>query len=242
MQDTSQLYNTIVSGLNHWFEVGLVIGDLGNQSVSDAAYREDMLFSVRTNHRVFNDDCPTVGSAIAGEIDIEMIDPAIPIPKMAKLSMWVRATNGSQTSEWLPKGVYYVDTRETTRNSDGLDILRIHGYDDMLKLEVDYPSDNVHEYPMTDIDMVEFIASTIGVELDERTEEALDKGYEFPLMLGYSSREALGIIAASYGGNFVISDEGKLLLLPLGSLPKETNYLIDESGNRLTVGGDRILL
>ena len=242
MQEVSELYNQITAKTNHWFETILVIGELGNQSISDAGYGESHLFSIRTSHRVFNQDYPTVGSAISGEIDIEMIDPGITIPKRGKLRPYVRATDGTQVSEWIPKGVYYVDTREVTRNSDGLDVLTIHGYDDILKLEVDYPSDSQHDYPMTDIDMVEFLADGIGVELDERTEDAMNKGYQFPVMTGYSSREVLGIIAASYGGNFVMSDEGKLLLITLGSLPKDTNFLIDEIGNRILIGEDRIVL
>lgn len=242
MQEVSALYNQITSQTNHWFETILVIGELDGQSISDAGYGEHYLFSIKTSHRVFNEDYPTVGSAISGEIDIEMIDPGITIPKRGKLRPYVRATDGTLVSEWIAKGVYYVDTREVTRNSDGLDVLRIHGYDDILKLEVDYPSDSQHDYPMTDIDMVEFIAESIGVELDERTEDALDKGYQFPLMVGYSSREALGIIAASYGGNFIMSDEGKLLLITLGSLPKDTNYLTDELGNRIQIGEDRIVI
>ena len=58
----------------------------------------------------------------------------------------------------------------------------------------------------------------------------------FPLPVGYSSREMLGIIAASYGGNFVMSDVGELLLLKLGDFPPETNYLIDQGGNVLVFG------
>ena len=242
MQEVSDLYGEITSSVNHWFETILVIGELDGQTISDAGYGENQQFSVRTSHRVFNQDYPTAGSAIAGEIDIKMIDPVITIPQRSKLRPYIRATDGVRYSEWIPKGVFYVDTREVTRNSDGLDVLTIHGYDDILKLEVDYPSDSEHDYPMTDIDMVEFIAGSIGVELDDRTVAAINKGYQLPLMTGYSSREVLGIIAASYGGNFIMSEEGKLLLLKLGSLPKETNYLIDESGNRLVVGGDRILL
>ena len=150
-------------------------------------------------------------------------------------------TTGTE-SEWIPKGIYYIDTRYVTRNDDGLNVLTIHGYDDMLKFEMLYPSDDQHDYPMTDIDMVEFIASSINIDLDDRTVQAMTKGYQFPLMVGYSSREVLGIIAASYGGNFVISEQGKLLLLTLSSLPVDTNYLIDEAGNRLVIGEDRIIL
>ena len=45
-----------------------------------------------------------------------------------------------------------------------------------------------------------------------------------------------------YGGNFIITKSGKLLLLTLGSLPESTHYLLNETGYRLVVGGVRILV
>lgn len=239
MQEVSNLYRQILAETNHWFEVSLVIGETGD---GDSGYREEQLFSIQTNHRAFSEDTPTVGGAIAGEIDIQMIDPYVDIPKAAKLQLFTRVTDGTQSSEWLKKGVYYVDTREFTKNSDGLDVLTIHGYDAMLKFGQLYPSDNEHDYPLLDEDMVAFVAQVAGVTVDERTYEAMGRNYTFPLMTGYTSREVLGIIAASYGGNFIMSDEGKLLLLKLGSLPPETNYLIDEIGNSILIGDDRILI
>ena len=239
MQEVSNLYRQILAETNHWFEVSLLIGDSGD---ANDGYRESQLFKLQTNHRAFSKDTPTVGGAIAGEIDIEMLDPVVSIPKAAKLRLFTRVTDGTQVSEWIKKGVFFVDTRETTKNSDNLDVLTIHGYDAMLKFDMLYPSDSVHDYPLLDTTMLAFVAQSAGVEVDERTYEAMGRNYTFPLMTGYTNREVLGIIAASYGGNFIISDEGKLLLLKLGSLPQETNYLIDEQGNSILIGDDRILI
>jgi hypothetical protein len=55
-------------------------------------------------------------------------------------------------------------------------------------------------------------------------------------------REVLGFIAAMYGGNWVITKEGKLSLITLAGLPEETNYLVTNFGNPITFGGDRILV
>lgn len=239
MQEVTPLYRQILAETNHWFETSLVIGETGD---GDSGYRENQLFSIKTSNRAFQKNKPTVGGAIAGEIDIQMIDPYVNIPKAAKLQVFTRVTDGVQTSEWLKKGIFFVDTREVTKNSDNLDVITIHGYDAMLKFDMLYPSDSVHDYPLLDTTMLAFIAQTAGIEVDERTYEAMGRNYTFPLMTGYTSREVLGIIAASYGGNFVMSDEGKLLLLKLGSLPKETNYLIDEQGNSILIGDDRILI
>lgn len=261
MQNVSELYNDIISQDNHWFEVALAIGEsgrlidefnnvlyFGNTAIlvdsggAATAFREDILMSLSTKHAVFNENYPTVGSAVSGEIDISMLKPTSDIPRMARLAPFVRVTDGMRTSEWLQKGVYYVDTREMSNNSNGLDIVTIHGYDAMLKFEMNYPSDSVNDYPMLDTDMVQFLADSIQIPVDPRTFERMDEGYSFPLPVGYSSREVLGIIAASYGGNFVISDEGQLLLIRLSDLPRETNYLIDQTGDILLFGTDRILV
>jgi hypothetical protein len=45
-----------------------------------------------------------------------------------------------------------------------------------------------------------------------------------------------------YGGSFVTSDTGELLLVTMFGIPKETNYLIENAGFAITFGGDRILV
>lgn len=259
MQNTSALYDELIAEPNHWFECALAIGEsgrlideigdvliFGNTAIlvdsggAETAFREEVLMSMSTSHSVFNEQYPTVGSAVSGEIYITMIRPSGDIPKMARLVPFVRVTDGERHSEWLQKGVYYIDTRETSHNSNGLDILTIHGYDAMLMFEQNYPSDNVNNYPMLDTDMVQFLANSINISVDPRTWERMTEAYQFPLPVGYSSREVLGAIAASYGGNFIISDEGQLLLIRLCDLPRETNYLVTESGDVIVFGNDKI--
>lgn len=259
MQNTSSLYDELISEPNHWFECALAIGEsgrlideigdvliFGNTAIlvdsggAETAFREEVLMSMSTSHSVFNEQYPTVGSAVSGEIYVTMLRPSGEIPKMARLVPFVRVTDGERHSEWLQKGVYYIDTRETSHNSNGLDILTIHGYDAMLMFEQNYPSDNVNNYPMLDTDMVQFLANSINISVDPRTWERMTEAYQFPLPVGYSSREVLGAIAASYGGNFIISDEGQLLLIRLSDLPRETNYLVTESGDVIVFGNDKI--
>ena len=144
-------------------------------------------------------------------------------------------------SEWLPQGVFYIDTREVTANQDGLDVLTIHGYDAMLKTEQEYASNDVvgDNY---DTAYVRAIANAIGIEVDDRTWELMGTGYIVPIPLGYTMREILGFIAASYVGCFIMTDEGKLRLVSMTDLPAETNLLIDSVGDVILVGGDSILI
>lgn len=144
-------------------------------------------------------------------------------------------------TEWIPQGVYYIDTREVTANQDGLDVLTIHGFDAMLKGEQDYASNAVigDNY---DTAYVLAIAGQMGVEVDPRTWDIMGAGHIITFPLGYSCREILGYIAGIYIGCFVVTDDGKLRLVSLLTLPPETNLLVDAVGDVLVFGNDAILI
>ena len=145
-------------------------------------------------------------------------------------------------SGWLQKGEFFIDTRERTDYDITPPVLTIHGYDAMLKTEAFYPEDDPANYPMADTDVVDLIAETIGVPVDDRTYEIMTDGYEINLPATYTMREVLGNIASMYAGNFCITPEGKLRLVGLTGIGTETNYLIDQLGDAITFGGDRILV
>ena len=232
MQSTSALYQTIIAG-DHWFETRLIIDGIGT-------YGETDLFAMSTTHEMFHNS-PTIGSAVAGEITVKMVYPQdVTIPTMAKLLPQVRACNATQQSEWISQGVYYIDTRERTVTDYGESVLELHGYDAMLKAEQMYNGRITGD--STDIQMVNEIAYQMGVSVDSRTTALMTAAYTIPLPTGYSYREVLGYIASMYVGCFIITDEGKLRLVSITELPPETNYLIDEQGDAITFGGDRILV
>lgn len=232
MQSVSTLYNNIIANGEYWFETKLVIDNVGT-------FTETQLFEVKTSHAMFS-DTPRVGMAVAGEIDVKMLYPSVSIPTMACLRPYVRVCNATQQSEWLPQGVFYIDTRERTRDDTGLSFLTIHGYDAMLKAEQMY--NGRITATSTDIQMVNEIAYQMGIAVDPRTTALMTAAYSIPLPTGYTYRAVLGYIASMYAGCFIITDEGKLRLVTLYELPPETNYLIDSTGNWITFGGDRILV
>lgn len=260
MQETSQLYNEIMGTNPHWFECALSIGENGRlmnergyvitfagtsilvgKSGGDSGYQEDVLMSMATKNRLFCDDLPSVGNAISGEIDVKMLNPVAEIPRMARLVPYVRVTDGRRRSEWIKKGVYYVDTRETTDDGAGNLMLTMHGYDSMLMADVEYDYSQL-DFPATDIDIVRNIAERMGISIDSRTIAKMDKGYTLTLPAGYTARELLGYIASMYMGNFIMNDDGELRLVSLNELPTETRYLITNLAEPITFGGVRILV
>lgn len=258
MQETSSLYKQLLADPGHWKEYTLVIGEscaLANDrskakmfggtailvasSEADYGFRETSIISMSTKKSVFPGSTPTVGNCIAGQISAEIINQKVDIPRRARLSPYVRLTNGVEHSEWVQKGVFFIDRREYSGYEN--ERITISGYDHIIMTEADFPS-STDEWPRTDIDVVRDIASAIGTSVDERTTQIINKGYKINYPAEYSMREVLENIAAMYAGSFVMSDNGELLLVTMFGIPKETSYLIDSAGFAITFGGDRILV
>lgn len=247
MHSTDELYNSIVSDPLHYFETSLSIGlngvivtetgediTFGGDSIivssvaGEDGVREDVLMSLKTSHKLFDDDKPAIGCCVSGEITVEMIVTGVPIPRMARLVPYVRACVGNQKSEWIKKGIYFVDTRTYDVTASGAEVVTLHGYDAMLKADADLDADKLES--TVDIDVVRNIAEQIGCFVEQRTIDIMTGRYNIGSPIGYTCREVLGYIAAMYAGNFIISDDGGLMLVALNALPEPTNYLIDDNG------------
>ena len=155
--------------------------------------------------------------------------------------MQFRLNNGTQQSEWLPKGTFFIDTRD-----EGNGVLSIDAFDPMLKCDQSFTTSGEQgTWPRTDITVVNQICSRIGVTLDSRTAAIITAGYtiQYPGFGegAYSMRELLGFIGSMYAGNWIITEENKLRLLVLGDMPDDsTSLLITEYGEYITMGGFRI--
>lgn len=158
------------------------------------------------------------------------------VPRAATIKRYIRLRNGEQVSEWIPKGTFFTNTR-----SDDDGYWTIEAYDSMRKAEVVWTPDQSLEFPLSMPAAATEFARILGVELDPRT--VLNGKYtiDYPAN-DYTIRNELCFIAAAHGGNWIITDENKLYLVPLLSAPAETNYLVEEYGDAITFGGDRILV
>ena len=258
MQETSSLYKRLLADPGHWKEYSLVIGESGvlvdefsnritfggtailvATTGAGSGFRESSIISMSTQKSIFSDSNPSVGNCIAGQIAAEMMKPKGDIPRRARLAPYVRLTNGKEYSEWLPKGVFFIDHREYS--GDKNERMTVYGYDHIILTENEFPS-STHTWPRKDIDVVRDIASAIGTFVDSRTVQIMNKGYLINYPVGYSMRETLENIAAMYAGSFIMSDTGELLLVTMFGIQKETSYLIDNVGFAVTFGGDRILV
>lgn len=258
MHDTSELYRQLLVG-THRKETRLTVGDSGklvdtsgntilfggtailvDSGGPDSGYGGDLLMSVQTTPKMFPDNKPTIGVCASAEIQVTMTKPSGEILPSARLVPYVRLTDGKRYSEWIQKGVFYVDTIDESQSSS-LKRITFHGYDSMLRMEEMYTSSNL-DWPAKDVDVVREIATLSNIGVDSRTWDIMQGNYDIQYPAQYSRREVLGYIATMYVGCFIISDLGELLLVPINSMPPETRYLIAPTGDTILFGGDRILV
>ena len=214
MQNVSALYNSIMSGSHH-FEYKAVI--------AGTTYPQSSLISIRTSASVFDDF--GIGQANAASLELSLI-PQGTIPRIAEIKLYVRAVNDILQSEWLPKGVFFIDTRKT----DDAGIMTITGYDAMLKSEVVFLKEGSW-VSQSALDVVETIAADMGVSVADETLDLLeDMEYQIPFIPemgdnGTTSREMLSLIGVMHAGNWAITDGGKLKLFVLTDIADEEDSL-----------------
>ena len=213
MHSVSDLWRQLLSDPMHVTEVKL--------RIAGVEYGRDKI--VRRSLAIYGGLYSTfgIGSCCARQIDFEII-PQGTIPRQAKIEVFVRLALGAQASEWIPKGVFFFSTRKTDRVTG---VLRVHGYDAMLKAEETWldSSYDAKTWPMPAATAVADIAQRMGVEVDSRTvlDAAFPMQYPVDEAGDMTMREALSRIAVANAGNWSITDEGKLLLVGLNSLPEQ---------------------
>lgn len=226
MLATTDLYNSLWDGENQK-EVKLVI--------AGTEYTMENLVSVSVTRQLFEE--LSIGNAASGQINLQIL-PLGEIPRQARVEVFVRLTDGDKASEWIPKGVYFFKNRDTDKLTG---VMTVHGYDAMLKAEANWldSSYNAENWPMPVWSAVNDIAARMGVEVDRRTvlDERFPVAYPINADGDITMREALRKIAVANAGNWIMSDEGKLLLVGLNSIPIETSLLVNEKGYDITFGG-----
>lgn len=233
MQTTSELYKSILQKpYDVEIKLDIYTAD-GNALVG--SYGEDVLVRCQTFGSLFSS--PSVGNAFGREIDVQMLMPTETLPRMAMLKPFVRIRYGTDISEWVQKGVYFIDTRRTDKQTG---VLTIHGYDAMLKTEQPYCPDASGTWPRTMATVVDDICDGIGVTLDSRT--TISSEYVCQLDTTLSMRKYLSYIAVAHGGNWIMTDTGELRLIGLADIPYEASYLITEDGSVILFGDTKILV
>lgn len=205
--------------------------------INDVDYPEDQFYSIKTSHSLLDSNSgASVGNVIAKQIIIEMKKPSETIPKMAKIQPFIVMTNTADTSESyeIPKGVFYIDTRELDKQSGKLTLT---GYDKILMLDQDYIS-SYTEATRASMIVFDIIKKTrLGFNSSfVYSPDAAANAQKVQFTAGtYTMREVLGFCAGMGLGNYILSDDGteSLRFVPLwGSLTTRVDYGSHNIGGR----------
>lgn len=208
--------------------------------IAGTVYGPDVEVTHSVDSGLYEQFC--IGSAATAKLTLSLF--ANTIPRAAQIKRYIRLRNGDQVSEWLPKGVFWINRRS---EEDGY--WNIEAFDAMRRAEQPWEPDQNLEFPLSMPAAVAEFARIMGVEIDPRT--TLNPAYTIDYPASdpesetgeyYSIRQELQWIAAAHAGNWIVTGEGKLLLVPLLSIPPETNYLVTEYGDAITLGGVKILV
>lgn len=224
MQNVSELWTTL------WQTEGTEVEY--RFTINGTVYGADAEIRHSVEHQLYNEF--GIGNADSAVLNLEIF--ADDIPKGAKILRECRLVNGTQASEWISKGTFYISTR---KEEDG--VWSITAYDIMRKADAEWKPAQSETFPASMREIVERLRKLIdpNLELDERCEISTAYQVDYPAN-EQTIRQTLKYIAVAHLGNFTITDAGKLLLVPLLSLPENTGYLVNEHGNPITFGGVRI--
>ena len=256
MQSTNATYNALfAANAPKQVRARIHINPKSTAASAYDTYDQDRIVSATARASML-DSSLGVGNCIAKELHLVLRNLAgrRTIPRMAEIIMEFRLyQDEDHYSNWYPKGVYYIDTRDESYEG----ILTINAFDPMLKSEQSFTKEGDQgTWPRSDTSVVNTIATAMGVSIDSRTMAIMTRNYQinYPGIVledgvpqystdgAMSMRQVLGYIGAMYGGNWVITDENKLRLIVLGDIPTPTNYLITQNSDIILIGGYRILV
>lgn len=162
-------------------------------------------------HSLLSSDELTVGNCIAASLSFTVMTTNT-IPKSASVVIKSRLVNGQQYTSWYEFGTFYVSKRKVDD-----DLVTLECYDAMLKGNQAYGGSNdAMNWPKPMQTVLNTIASRMGVSLDSRTSIRSDSTtYKCEYPGDMTLLEVLGHIGACNGGNWIITPENKLRLVPL---------------------------
>ena len=181
----------------------------------------------------------SVGNCTAATLSLSILTDA-EIKPSSSVDILGRLTDGNICSEWMKFGTFFIDQRDTS--FDGL--VTIECYDAMLKANQTYLgiADSPEDWPKPMKTVVAEIAHRIGVGIDPRTKINTGLDYVVTYPEDRTMIQVLGDIGACHGGNWIITEENLLRLVPLITAPDETFHIISHDYEQIkTQDGDTLV-
>ena len=227
-------------------------GILETKAVINGAEYTDISAPVIT--RAAMQDAMSVGNVISASC-VFAIRTTDAIPKAAKVEIYSRYNDEETQSEWLAMGTFFISKRQRDPVSG---VLALECYDSLLKSnslmddETPLVDENgtvitdANNQPVTLADsdntldmktLAENIAYAIGVEIDARTTIREGAIYTVTVAASATMRDVLSQIAAANAGNWIVTPENKLRLVPVVSSANADSATTNVAEVAAVVGG-----
>ena len=182
----------------------------------------------------------SVGNCISATLNLSILTDDTILSSNPVVIMG-RLTDDVTYSEWLEFGTFFINQRDD-RSFDGL--VTIDCFDAMLKANQSYlgDEDTSADWPKPMKEVVEEVAYRIGVAIDPRTRIMVGDDYMVSYPSGKTMIQVLGHIGACHGGNWIVTEENLLRLVPLITAPDETFHIITEDYEKIRTGDGSLLI
>lgn len=219
MRSRSSLWESISKRGRFELQTKAIIGDKEYTAISAPVIDRALMSSPLS---VGNCNSATLALSILTDDEIASSSPIV---------IQGRVTDGTNYSEWLPFGTFFINQRDTSYEG----LVTVSCYDALLKASQNYVSStsSTANWPKPMSEVVSEVAYRIGVSLDSRTVIYTGDDYMVPFPTGLTMLQVLGYIGACHGGNWIITEENKLRLVPLTTSPDETFFIIDPDYERI---------
>lgn len=216
MLTTSALYNSIFAG-QHSVEWKITINGTayGMDKISATVGGGNAL--PHLHRQLFSSQSPATGACVSATFECSIFEASANVPRMATVVPAYRIKNGTATSEWVPLGTFYIDTRAVDKATG---VLTLTCYDRMLVADgVDGKSyadvTAFTTWPQSMSAVATEIATVMGVTIDARTSINTGTGYMVQYPNDLTMREVLGYIGVAHAGCWTITPDNKLRLIPI---------------------------
>lgn len=231
---SSSTWSEIITSGAFNFETKLIIND-----------KEYLLTTAPKIERTMTSGYLKLGETLSSTLEVSLITTD-DIPRGAELKVLGRVVNGS-TSDWETFGTYYIDSRTIDYETH---LISLKCYDAMQRANImlNYSNEEALQFPKQMSEVVIDIANRMGVSIDERTTILTGSDYYIGEPVGMTMADVLGLIGFCNGGNFVITENNELRLIPI--LERIENPVANADavigsytyGTPLTISGVKITL
>lgn len=192
MYPVSNNFKNLIKKANRGFEAKVIINEF-------TEIFDDDIGEISIDRSCIDGDEFNLGATASASMDLE-VKTNVVIPNNAKLEPFIRMIEGGITTEWLPMGEFYIDSRNEKHG-----VWSFTCYDKLIKGQIEYKSGL--EYPTTMDLMIKEIAILLGVELSNNVDV---KDYLVEEMPPGTIRDVLSLIATSHASAVWINRLGEL--------------------------------